>query len=115
MAKQKLVSGKIPATVMEYILTTLQRLNFGEVVLVAQNGVLMQIEWNEKLRIDNWGEHLSKTNWETKTVDYVAQHIMQEFSHLQFGKLVIVVKEGSVIQMERTEKQRFTGLDGEGI
>ena len=52
MAKQKLVSGKIPATVMEYILTTLQRLNFGEVVLVAQNGVLMQLEWNEKLRID---------------------------------------------------------------
>ena len=52
MAKQKLVSGKIPAAVMEYILTTLQRLNFGEVVLVAQNGVLVQIEWNEKLRID---------------------------------------------------------------
>ena len=115
MAKQKLVSGKIPAAVMENILTTLQRLNFGEVVLVAQNGVLMQIEWNEKLRIDSWGEHLSKTNWETKTVDYVAKHIMQEFSHLQFGKLVIVVKKGSVIQMERTEKQRFTGLDGEGI
>ena len=53
MAKQKLVSGKIPATVMEYILTTLQRLNFGEVVLVAQNGVLMKKECKELLRLDH--------------------------------------------------------------
>ena len=115
MAKTKNIPGVVPVAVMEYILTTLQRLSFGEVVLVAQDGILVQVEWNEKLRLDHWGEHLEQKAWEDRHKDYVAQHINQEFAKLQFGKLVIVVKRGAIIQMERTEKQRFTGLDGEGI
>ena len=31
------------------------------------------------------------------------------------GKLVLVICKGRLMQIERTEKQRFTGLDGEGI
>lgn len=115
MAKEKLLRGRIPPGVMEYIANTLQGLSFGEVVLVAQDGVLVQLEWSERLRLDRWGEHLEQRQWETQTREKVMQHIAQEFSHLQYGRLVIVVKAGSVVQMERTEKQRFTGLDGEGI
>lgn len=115
MAKEKLLRGRIPTSVMEYIANTLQGLSFGEVVLVAQDGVLVQLEWSERLRLDRWGEHLEQRQWETQTREKVMQHIAQEFSHLQYGRLVIVVKAGSVVQMERTEKQRFTGLDGEGI
>ncbi len=115
MVKEKLLRGRIPTSVMEYIANTLQGLSFGEVVLVAQDGVLVQLEWSERLRLDRWGEHLEQRQWETQTREKVMQHIAQEFSHLQYGRLVIVVKAGSVVQMERTEKQRFTGLDGEGI
>ena len=45
----------------------------------------------------------------------LAQRIRTAFIHLDFGQLVIVVKAGNVVQIERTVKQRFTGLDGEGI
>lgn len=115
MAKQKLKSGEIPSNVMEGILKILQQISFGEIVLVAQDGVLVQVEWNEKIRLDYWEEHWHKEPWEKRSLEYVAEHARAEFSQLHFGKLVIVVKRGRVIQMERTEKQRFTGLDGEGI
>ncbi len=111
----EIIAGENTPGVMEYIANTLQGLSFGEVVLVAQDGVLVQLEWSERLRLDRWGEHLEQRQWETQTREKVMQHIAQEFSHLQYGRLVIVVKAGSVVQMERTEKQRFTGLDGEGI
>ena len=45
----------------------------------------------------------------------MAGRIAHEFAKLQFGRLTVVVKQGHVVQLERTEKQRFTGLDGEGI
>ena len=37
---------------------------------------------------------------------------------LQYGQIVIVIKEGRVTQIEKTEKQRFpslVGINGDGI
>lgn len=115
MAKQKFLPGEIPDHVMDGLLHMLQRISFGEAVLVAQDRVLVQVEWNEKIRMDCWEEQQEKVDWEEKTLVCLTEHIRQEFSRLQFGRLVIVVKRGRVIGLERTEKQRFTGLDGEGI
>lgn len=112
MKKLKLSSGEIPLEVMDYLIGQMQKISFGE---VAQDGVLVQIESQEKLRLANWGQHLEQQLCTAKQQDHIIKHIQQEFSHLTYGKLVIVIKNGNVIQMERTEKQRFTGLDGEGI
>ncbi len=115
MDKLKLSPGEIPLEVMDYLIEQMQKISFGEVVLVAQDGVLVQIESQEKLRLANWGQHLEQQLWTDKQQKHITKHLQQEFSHLAYGKLVIVIKNGNVIQMERTEKQRFTGLDGEGI
>ncbi len=37
------------------------------------------------------------------------------FCLLAYGRLNIIIQGGSVIQLEKTEQQRFTGLYGEGI
>ena len=115
MIKQKMSPGVLPDYVMDYVLKSLQRITFGEVVLVAQDGVLVQLEWNEKRRLDHWDETLVQRPWTEKEQRCVARRVDLEFAHLQFGRLVIVIKSGRVIQIERTEKQRFSGLDGEGI
>lgn len=113
--KARIGRGEIPQAAMQYILQALESINFGEIALIAQDGILVQIETSEKVRL----EHLLQKNAEPKqpvsNPEAVAKHIRQEFSRLLFGKLVIVVKQGKVTQMERTEKQRFLGLDGEGI
>ena len=115
MIKQKVSPGVLPDYVMDYVLKSLQRITFGEVILVAQDGVLVQLEWNEKRRLDHWDETLVQRPWTEKEQRCVARRVALEFAHLQFGRLVIVIKSGRVIQIERTEKQRFSGLDGEGI
>ena len=56
MKKLKLSSGEIPLEVMDYLIEQMQKISFGEVVLVAQDGVLVQIESQEKLRLANWGQ-----------------------------------------------------------
>lgn len=55
MAGRKLCVGEVPAGVMAEILKILQLISYGEVVLVAQDGILVQVEWKEKLRIESFG------------------------------------------------------------
>ena len=43
------------------------------------------------------------------------ERIRMAFAGLDYGQLTLVVKAGEVVQIERTLKERFTGLDGEGI
>lgn len=115
MTGKKIAAGEIPAEIMAEILRVMQRIYFGELILVAQDGILVQMEWNEKIRLENFDLHQEERAWDAKRCQYIADHVRQEFSRLTYGRLVIVIKRGNVIQMERTEKQRFTGLDGEGI
>ena len=116
MAGRKLQSGEIPSMAMEYILQGLKTIGYGEVVLVAQDGILMQIEWNEKRRLDCWQEAAaSQCPYSAAALQEIAQRIHKEFRLLQYGRLVLVIRRGRLMQIERTEKQRFTGLDGEGI
>ncbi len=38
--------------------------------------------------------------------------INEAVNGLRFGQVVIVIKGGKITQIERTEKQRFPGLEG---
>ena len=112
---KKLLSGEIPVEIMTYILRSLQEICYGKIALVAQDGRLIQVERSEKLRVADC--HVCREHEPIAPDDLpcLAQKIRQSFQHLAYGQLVIVVKAGAVVQMERTEKNRFTGLDGEGI
>lgn len=115
MKSRKLRVGEIPADIMEEILRGIGRMTLGETVLVAQDGVLVQVEFSEKRRVDHWDDALPRAEFHTAAWKRLAGRIEREFAKLQFGRLTVVVKQGHVVQLERTEKQRFTGLDGEGI
>lgn len=116
MPAPRLAPGDIPQKAMTYILQGLRTIRYGEIVLVAQDGVLMQVEWSEKRRLDCWQESEDSENAYTeRTLADLAARIRRDFRLLQYGKLVLVIRKGRLMQIERTEKQRFTGLDGEGI
>ncbi|WP_432647264.1 DUF2292 domain-containing protein [Mitsuokella sp.] len=116
MAGLRLQAGEIPPKAMKYVLHGLCTIGFGEMVLVAQDGVLMQVEWNEKRRLDCWHDTAdTESAYSEKALLELAARIRKKFRLLQYGKLVLVIRKGRLMQIERTEKQRFTGLDGEGI
>ena len=116
MPAPRLAPGDIPQKAMTCILQGLRTIRYGEIVLVAQDGVLMQVEWSEKRRLDCWQESEDGENSYTeRALTDLAARIRKDFGLLQYGKLVLIIRKGRLLQLERTEKQRFTGLDGEGI
>lgn len=38
--------------------------------------------------------------------------ILEAVQGMKFGQVVIVIKQGKVVQVERTEKQRYSSLEG---
>lgn len=113
--EKKLLPGEIPAGIMEYILRSLQEICYGQVVLIAQDARLVQVERNEKLRVTDCRMCRERKPIAAVELQCLQERIHQSFRNLAYGQLVIIIKAGSVVQMERTEKRRFTGLDGEGI
>lgn len=98
---------------MNFALAEMQKLFSGEIIFVAQDGYLMQIEINQRRRIADWEEKIPA--WSADLLSSVEKQIRLEFSKLLYGRLVIKIQRCRVTQIERTVQQRFTGLDGEGI
>ena len=111
----RLAPGEIPDAVMAYILRSLPEIRYGELILVAQDERLVQVERQEKLRLADWPPCRAAALRTASRGDCLARHIRQSFAHLAYGQLEIIVRAGAAVQLERTERQRFTGLDGEGI
>ena len=110
---KKIKSGAIPDEVLDFALDEMQKILSGEVIFVAQDGRLMQVEVTQRRRLADWSEKLSA--WSEDMRINLREKITQEFSTLLYGRLVIKIQKGRVTQMERTVQSRFTGLDGEGI
>ena len=103
----------IPAEVLSYIMELLRELYFGEVVLIAQNGVLIQVERTEKMRVHPWQGLSKPAPWTAEVEMNLRKTIQRELQSLYYGRLSIVVKQGNVTHFDRLEKQRF--MDGDGI
>lgn len=52
MSEQNIKLTKIPDEVNELLLKYLQRIQFGSISLIIQNGKVVQIECSEKIRTD---------------------------------------------------------------
>jgi len=121
--KTRLKSKKCSITpgIMDQIISILNSTFHGNVALIYQDCRLVQIERNEKIRpSDSAGEksHLPQGLKENCDLLAVKTRIQEAFEKMEYGQVVIVIKEGRIIQIDRTEKQRFptlVGLYGDGI
>lgn len=106
---------------MRYILQEIKQIKFGQLSLVAQDRKLVQVERFEKIRLKDGvpvktGSAAGKVESSgERPSGRLEEVISREFAKLAYGRLNIIIQGGSVIQMEKTEQQRFTGLYGEGI
>ena len=103
----------VPVGVLNYIMDVLRGLYFGEVVLIAQNGVLIQVERTEKMRVHPWQGIPKPAEWSDVTERNLRKTIERELASLYYGRLSIIVKQGNVTHFDSLEKQRF--MDGDGI
>ena len=110
---RKIYEGTIPAEVLKFVTDELQKIQNGEIIFIAQDGYLMQVEIRKRRRVADWKEE--NLPREDKNFSLLEKNIRQEFSKLDYGQLSIKIQKGRVTQIERVVRQRFTGLDGEGI
>ncbi|MBC8015147.1 MAG: DUF2292 domain-containing protein, partial [Sporomusaceae bacterium] len=88
---------------------------------IYQDSRLVQIERNEKIRpseLNAESHQLSQGLNANYDIPAVRARILAAFDKLEYGQVVIVIKEGRIIQIDRTEKQRFStlvGVYGDGI
>lgn len=115
MAAEKKALESINHQAMKYIRQALSEICFGELILVAQDSRLIQIERSEKIRIQQNAPSCQRKAFEEKELSFLEEKIRASFKNLDYGQLVIVIKDGKVKQMDRTIRSRFTGMDGEGI
>lgn len=110
----------ITPQIMDQIISILKSTFHGNVSLITQDGRLVQIERNEKIRpcdIASKGNPINSTA-EKQDDSAVRVKIQEACAALEYGQVVIVIKEGKIVQIDRTEKQRFPalmGIYGDGI
>ena len=105
-------AGTIPAEVLRFVVDELKKIQNGEIIFIAQDNYFVQVEIRQRRRIEDFAGNFSN---EEKNFSTLIKGIQQEFSKLDYGQLSLKIQKGRVVQLERVVRQRFTGLDGEGI
>ena len=110
------MSKSITEEVLGLIEQAVKNINFGSVTLVLQDSRIIQMEKLEKIRL---GEPPPKAVTKAATGGPALKtRIVQSISGMDYGKVVIQIQAGKIMQVERTEKYRvgkLTGLNGDGI
>jgi hypothetical protein len=91
---------------------------FGAITLIVQDGILIQMEKVEKVRFVS-----DKGNGPLNTAkkisgEAVRNQILSALAGLKYGQVALIIKDRTIVQIERTEKHRYPSLEGiygEGI
>jgi|GEM_PF-1407087 len=114
-------SGYFPNAALELIEQAVHDISFGSLTLVVQDSKVIQIEKLEKIRLCQ--QQTKASGKAPAAVRPAAGHavrirIVQSVSGMEYGKVMIQIQSGQIMQVERTEKFRvgkLTGVYGDGI
>ncbi|WP_346353739.1 YezD family protein [Azotosporobacter soli] len=93
--------------------TALERMQFGTLTLVFQDGRPIQLDKQEKIRLEQAATVTLK-----QTGQAWQSGVRQAAKGLAYGQIQLRIQNGRISQLERTDKQRFAeweGVYGEGI
>jgi len=105
---------------LQTVVKAIRDISFGFVVLIVQDAHLIQMEKTEKVRFaGNAKNAAGKNALPVLTAETaISNKVLAALKDMEYGQVLFSIKEGEIIQIERTEKQRikkYQGLDGEGI
>lgn len=108
-----------PVQVMEIVDHFLFTADNGFLILTLQDGYVVKIEKNEKYLITTKKRQAGLIKYsKPSAIHPLHTKIVAELQQIQYGQLVIHLKNGKVEQIEKTEKRRMNeqeNLHGDGI
>ena len=109
----------LPSQVFEIIEFFLDTVQYGQLILVIQDGIVVKIEKIEKYIISAKSREARCVKVDKSLKNHPLQtKILTELQSIKYGQLVILLYNGHVEQIEKTEKKRINeleGLYGDGI
>jgi hypothetical protein len=103
---------------LEALIELLKKTFHGQVTLITQNYRVVQVERKENFNPEDLQEEYLGLNLETFNARTVKEKVIQALKGLEFGQVVLLIKKGRLVQIERHLKERFSdlqGLGGDGI
>lgn len=98
----------LPSDVFHLIEQAVSDIGFGSVTLIVQDRKIIQIEKLDKIRVgDKQAAPVSGNSSEL-----LRNKILEAMEEMSYGQVMIIIKNRRIIQIERTEKQRFNSLEG---
>ena len=108
----------IKPEILEVVEDATARIGFGTVTLIVQDGHLIQMDKTEKVRFVPDRGKAQPGLIQKASMEGLRGKIVSSLEGLQYGQVTFVIKDGSIVQIERTEKRRvpvLQGVYGEGI
>lgn len=109
----------LPLQVLDIITYFLYNVQYGTLMVVIQDGVVIKIEKLEKFVISAKSRDMKNVRIEVPDKPHPLQNkIVTEIQKIMYGQLIIRMDNGQVDQIEKTEKRRaheIEGLNGDGI
>lgn len=109
----------LPLQVLDIITCFLYNVQYGTLMVVIQDGVVIKIEKLEKFVISAKSRDTKSARIDTPAKPHPLQDkIVTEIQKIMYGQLIIRMDNGQVDQIEKTEKKRaheIEGLNGDGI
>lgn len=109
---------EVKEDVLRTVEDAIKGISFGSITLIIQDGKLIQMDKTERIRfvIDKGKNQPTLAG---KAVSKGLRNKVQtSLEGLQFGQVAFAIKDGVIVQIERTEKRRVPSLEGiygEGI
>lgn len=97
------------------IIDFIQSIAHGTVTLIVQDGRVLQLERNDKIRLDQLPKLLDSAEpfkLDQPQLERLYQRLNQELAGVLFGQVILHVKARTLVQIERVIKQRLTDLEG---
>lgn len=108
----------IPNEIMTKIIRAIRDVTHGTVTLIIQDACVIQLERNEKIRLDQKADSGNGLIITPNAEKNLSRRIVEAVNSLKYGQVLIAIKGGKVVQIERTEKLRVSlqeGMYGDGI
>lgn len=102
----------ISASTMTLVVELVNSISHGTVTFTIQDGRLLQLERNDKIRLDASEKGIKSHLLTPDQTQRLQSRLQEELRDLRFGQILLHVKNGIIAQIERTEKQRYSGLEG---
>lgn len=114
MKKDHPLTDEINTTVSRLIRETA----FGSLVFVVQDSRVVQLERNEKFQFPAGGARAQPPRGSNPAIAPLPPGLVAALADLQFGQVVVKIQAGRAVQIDRTEKRRWSdlmGVGGDGI